>query len=276
MVALKEQHEAVRLTAVAVRVAERATEVQVVHVVEIDSAHSRAEGDAMVEYAVDLLQAQCLLAEGRVVMATGTVVGRLAELARASRAELVVMGSRGLGHLGGLLGRSVSHGLLAGLELPVLIVPDKAGLPAHGFRRVLAALRSEDDVQPAASALQLLQPQEVLAVHVPRLVAAHAGSTRSSGFVEMPETSTMILAEARRALKRAGIRVTTRTLPRSDVAAAITEAARTWHADAIVLGSRRLRDWEALIGGSTSHDVLRLSGRPVFISGRSLHRGTAP
>jgi len=36
------------------------------------------------------------------------------------------MGSRGLGHLGGLLGRSVSHGLLAGLELPVLIVPDKA------------------------------------------------------------------------------------------------------------------------------------------------------
>jgi len=155
----------------------------------------------------------------------------------------------------------------------VLIVPANAVVPSEGFRRVLAAIRSEDELQAAALAIDVLRPPiEVMAVHVPRLLAAHSASALSSAFLEVPEVSGVVLAETRRRLQGAGIWAATRTLARSDgVAASITGKARSWNADVIVVGSRRLHDWEALIAGSTSHDVLRLSDRPVLVSGRSSH-----
>ena len=274
MVALKEGQEIERLTAVAARLAEPATEIHVVHVVEIGLPHNRADAHGLVESAAEVVRARGLIANGLVeVMTAGTVAKRLAKVARTSDAEVIVMGSRGLGRLGGLFGRSVSHALLADLGLPVLIVPANAVVPSDGFRRVLAAVRSEDELQAAAAAIRLLQPPvEVMAVHVPRLVAAHSGSAQSSAFIEVPEVSGVVLTETRRRLRRAGIWAATRTLARSEgVAASITEKARSWSADVIVLGSRRLHNWEALIAGSTSHDVLRLSDRPVLISGRSFH-----
>ena len=274
MVALKERQEAERLIAVAGHLAEPATEIQVVHVVEVGLPHSRAAAEGMVESASELLRARGFIGKGLVeVMAAGTVAGRLARVARGSDAEEVVMGSRGLGRLGGLFGRSVSHALLADLELPVLIVPGNAVLPPDGFQRVLAAVRSEDELQAAVAAIHLIPPPvEVMAVHVPRLVAAHSRSALSNAFIEVPEVSGVVLTETRRRLHGAGIWAATRTLARSDgVAASITGKARSWHADVIVLGSRRLHDWEALIAGSTSYDVLHLSDRPVLISARPLH-----
>ena len=279
MVALKERQEAERLTAVTAYMAEPVTEIHVVHVIEIGLPHTRADADGMVENAVELLRARGLTANGLVeVMAAGTVAGRLARVACASDAEVVVMGSRGLGRLGGRFGRSVSHALLADLGLPVLIVPANAVVPSDGFSRVLAAVRSEDELQAAAAAIHLLRPPvEVMAVHVPRLVAAHSRSAQSSAFIEMPEVSGVVLTETRRRLHVAGIWAATRTLGRSGgVAASITGKARSWNASVIVLGSRRLHDWEALIAGSTSHDVLHLSDRPVLISGRPLHTDAAP
>jgi nucleotide-binding universal stress UspA family protein len=279
MVALKERQEAERLTAVAAYLAEPATEIHVVHVVEIGLPHTSADADGMVEDAVELLRARGIIAKGLVeVMAAGTVAGRLTRVARASDAEVVVMGSRGLGRLGGLFGRSVSHALLADLGLPVLIVPANAEVLSDGFRHVLAAVRSEDELEAAAAAIRLLRPPvEVMAVHVPRLVAAHSRSAQSSAFIEVPEVSGVVLAETRRRLHMAGISAATRSLARSEgVAASITGKARSWNVDIIVLGSRRLHDWEALIAGSTSHDVLHLSDRPVLISGRSLHSDAVP
>jgi nucleotide-binding universal stress UspA family protein len=250
-----------------------------VHVIEIGLPDARADAEGMVENAVELLQARGLIGKGLVeVMSAATVAGRLAQVARASDAEVVVMGSRGLGRLGGLFGRSVSHAVLADLGLPVLIVPANAVVPSDGFSRVLAAVRSEDELQAAAAAIHLLRPPlEVMAVHVPRLVAAHSRSAQSSAFIEVPEVSGVVLTETRRRLDGAGIWAATRTLGRSDgVAASITGKARSWNADVIVLGSRRLHDWEALIAGSTSHDVLHLSDRPVLISGTSHHSDAAP
>lgn len=179
---------------VAAYMAEPVTEIHVVHVIEIVLPHTRADADGMVGNAVELLRARGLTANRLVeVMAAGTVAGRLARVACASDAEVVVMGSRGLGRLGrlgGLFGRSVSHALLADLGLPVLIVPANAVVPSDGFSRVLAAVRSEDELQAAAAAIHLLRPPvEVMAVHVPRLVAAHSRSAQSSAFIEVPEVS---------------------------------------------------------------------------------------
>jgi nucleotide-binding universal stress UspA family protein len=270
VLALQDRSEAVRLTTVASTLAEPGAEVDVTHVLEVASGQDFADAQAMVGESVELLQARGLLASGHVeAPASCGVADQLAERARASGAEMVVMGSRGLGHIGGLFGRSVSHALLTRLSLPVLMVPPTARLPLYGCRRVLVALRDEDDVRAAAASIRLLRPPfEVLAVHVPRRVAVHAGREGQPAFVEIQETSTLVLAAAREQFKEAGIAASTRSLPRAGgVAAAITKIAGSWDADLVVLVSRRLREWEAVIAGSTSHEVLHLCDRPVLVAG---------
>lgn len=180
------------------------------------------------------------------------------------------MGCRGLGQVQGLVGRSVSHALLASLDLPVLVLPDRARPPIHGFRRVLAAARTEGDARSAAAAVQRLRgPVEVLAVHVPRRAALHVGEGAANTFAEICETSTAVLAAAQGRFKEAGIRIAERTVDRDGgVAVAICDTARSWDADLIVLGPR---EWKALVAGSTSHGVLHRSDRPVLVAGRPVN-----
>lgn len=272
VVALKEWHEAVRLTAVASALAEPGAEVAVIHVAEIGHGGGFAEADAMVQAGLELLRARGLAAHGGVEpMAEGAVADRLTERVRESGAELVVIGSRGLGHVSALLRGSVSHALIARLDAPVVVVPADARLPLSGFRRVLVALRAEDEVGPATAAIRLLRrPVEILAVHVPRVLTLHAGSEREPGFVEVPETSALVLARARERMRESDIEVTTRSLERGHgVAGALAGTARDWDADLIILGSRRLHHWQALIAGSTAHEVLHCVDRPVLIAGRA-------
>jgi len=132
--------------------------------------------------------------------------------------------------LGGLFGRSVSHALLADLCLPLLIVPANAVLPSDGFRPVLAAVRSEDELQAAVAAIHLLPPPvDVMAVHVPRLVAAYSRSPLNSAFIDVPVVSGVVLTETRRRLHGAGIWAATRILARSDkVAMAVGGTGSAW------------------------------------------------
>lgn len=276
MVALKERGEAVRLTAVAVALAEPGAEVEVTHVAEVGHAPGFAEADTMVGAAVELLQAHGLEARGDVeVSAVRGVADCLTERARESGAEVVVIGSRGLGHVSALLRGSVSHALLARLDVPVVAVPEHARLPLRGFRRVLVALRDEDEAVATVSALRGLRPPiEVLAVHTPRLVTLHSGLGPEAGFAEVPETSTVVLGRARERMRAAGIPVATRTLEGHGVAQTLRECARDWDADLVVLGSRRLVDWQALLAGSTAHDVLHRVDRPVLVTGASAAAGS--
>ena len=273
LVALKESREVSRLTAAVAALVGPGAVVDVVDVVETGPGRGPAEAD--VARAVDMLRAHGIVARGHVdVVEDGRgVAEHLTERARALAAEIVVMGSRGLGQPGGLVGHSVSHRLLANLDLPVLVLPDGAHLPVHGFRRVLAAIGREADAAAVVAAVRLLRgPVEVLAVHVARRVAVHAGEGVADTFVELGETSNAVLDEARWRFREAGIRVRCRMLDRDGgVAVALIDTARSWDADLIVLGTRRPGLWEALVVGSTSHGVLQRSERPVLIAGR--HRG---
>jgi nucleotide-binding universal stress UspA family protein len=182
------------------------------------------------------------------------------------------MGSRGLGEVRGLVAGSISHALLACLDLPVLVLPDRARVPAHGLRRILVAVGSRDDAGAAVTTLRLLRNRgtEVLAVHVPRRVAIHSRGALADPFMEIGETSTVVLETAVERFKRAGLRIAASTVDRDGgVAAAICETAREWDADLIVLGPRRPGAWEALAAGSTAHRILHRADRPVLIAGRS-------
>jgi nucleotide-binding universal stress UspA family protein len=276
LVALKDRGEAVRLAAVTAAVASPGARTAVVHVLETSALADFAEAADAVARTVDLLRIHGVSARGLVdAMGEGGVAGGLARRARVSGAEAVVMGSRGLGELRGLVAGSVSHALPASLDLPVLVLPDRAAVPDHGLCRVLVAIGSEDDAGAAVAAVRLLRnpAKEVLAVHVPRRLAVHAGVGVADPFLEIGETSTAVLATALERFKRAAMHVATSTVDRDGgVAAAICETARDWDADLIVLGSRRPGPWEALAAGSTSHGVLRHSDRPVLIAGRASHR----
>jgi len=273
LVALKSRGEAVRLAAVAAALAGPDARASVVHVIETRSRGDFAEADLAVTQAVDAFRSLGITARGHVdVMGEGGVVGRLVERARESDADVVVMGSRGLGEVRGLAAHSVSHGLLAGLDLPVLVLPDGAGTPVRRLRRVLVALGGEDDADAAVKAVGLLRTPaiEVLAVHVPRRVALHAGEGPGGTFLEIGETSTAVLATAVAHFKAAGLRIAIRTLDRDGgVADAICETARDWDAHLVVLGPHRRGSVSAVVGGSTAHAVLRHSERPVLIAGRS-------
>jgi nucleotide-binding universal stress UspA family protein len=270
VIALKSRREAARLTAMAAAAVNGEATVSVVHVVEDGSQRARASADHAVAHAVDALRARGIAACGHVdAPGEGGVAGRLAERARATGAELVVMGSRGLGHVGGLVAGSVSHTLVAGLDVPVLILPDAAPVLEHGMRRVLVAVGGENDAAAVLAAVHLLRGRavEVMAMHVPRRVAIHSGGATSGTFVELGETSTAVLVAAKGRFKAAGMRIATRTVDRDGgVALAICATAREWGADLIVLGPRRPGAWEAVVAGSTSLGVLHHSDRPVLIA----------
>lgn len=108
---------------------------------------------------------------------------------------------------------------------------------------------------------------------MPRRAAVHVGPGFGETFVEIHETSDLVLRHARRRLYASGIRVSTRLLERDGgVARRIARAAQEWDADLLVLGSRRVGDWEAVLVASTSHQVVHLSTRPVLVAPRTTSR----
>jgi nucleotide-binding universal stress UspA family protein len=280
LVALKHRGEAGPLATMASGLVGREAHVTVAHIVETRSGGYFAEealaaGQLAVAEATRQLRAHAISVRGHVeVMGEVGVAGMLAGLARALATDVIVMGSRGLGGVRGLVAGSVSHELLAGVDQPVLVLPQGAPAPPR-LTRVVVALGSEPDARAELAAVELLRrPVKLLAVHVPRMVAVHSGGGGTEPFLEIGETSTAVLATAMWRFKEAGLGIETRTLDRDGgVAPAICGAARQWRADLIVLGPRRPGAWEALVAGSTVHGVLQRSDRAVLIARRSPRPG---
>ncbi len=208
LTALKESREVARLRAAAAALVGPGAEADVVHVVETGTGQGPAGTE--VETAVERLRARGIVAWGHVdAVRDGGVAERLAERARATGAEIVVMGSRGLGQPGGLVGHSVSHALLAvrrGRHPRVLLVagpgcrcgrcaqrhraqlgcgPDRARHPAsrpvggtgrgqHVARGPAAQRAAGPDRRPARTASSLT-------ISLQRRTAARPGTGRTSG-----------------------------------------------------------------------------------------------
>lgn len=271
MIAIEDSREAAGLTTLAAAAAGHGAELDVVHVVELGSDQEPDEAREAVASAVELLRARGLTCRGHVETTDCGVAERMVERVRQTGADLLVMGTRGLTGLAALRRHSVSHAVLADLDVPVLVVPDQARLPVAGVRRVLVAVGSEWDTSAAVGAVELLpDANDVLLVHVPRWAALHVGRGPGNTFAEIGgETSRAVLSDAVERFGEVGIPVTARTLERAGgVAEAIADAAHAWDADVIVVGGRRPADWEALVTGSTAHDVFHRGHCPVLVAGR--------
>ncbi len=113
--------------------------------------------------AAERLRRRGIQTESRV--AEGPLVEGIIGSARAVDADLIVVGSRGLGLILGALLGSTARALVRASPYPVLVVRDRRSAP----QRVLLAVDGSPDSQAAVSALcavPITRPAEIVVVHV--------------------------------------------------------------------------------------------------------------
>lgn len=81
---------------------------------------AREDGQALVDRIAEELAGVCT---ARGVLAEGHPQDELIKLAKAEKADLIVMGRRGLGPVGGIVMGSVTQRVLHQSKVPVMVVP---------------------------------------------------------------------------------------------------------------------------------------------------------
>jgi nucleotide-binding universal stress UspA family protein len=189
----------------------------------------------------------------------------IADAARQRSAGLVAVGSRGRSDFEGLFLGSVGHRVLQKVSCPVLII--RQGTDQHHglqLKRVLLAVAGGDEVPQAIEAvttIALAAKAMAMVLHVRNLTAGE-GVT----WVESEEDADAVLNDIVGRLRTAGVTAEAKVAgPSSFVAQDIADVARTWGADLIVMGSRRLSELGGLVAGSVNHEVIHLTDRPVLV-----------
>jgi nucleotide-binding universal stress UspA family protein len=114
------------------------SEILVLHVSEHDrgrsvvySLETPAAATMMVASAAEQLRDAGLVAKGQLVdVAAGHVAKAIVETAEANGVDLIVMGSRGLSDVQGMMLGSVTHKVMQTAVIPVLVVRTSTAKPA--------------------------------------------------------------------------------------------------------------------------------------------------
>ncbi|MFG1739787.1 universal stress protein [Micromonospora chalcea] len=187
------------------------------------------------------------------------------------RAELVVVGSRGVGGFAGLLLGSVGGQLAQHGHCPVLIVrPEEQPIPVNG--PVLVGVDGSDS---AAYAIELAADEaerrdaELVLMHVrsPERGAVAPEVAAEASTAERAEAAGL-LAEAADRVRAAhpGLRVTERSVTSPSPETALREA--SGEASLVVVGSRGRGGFAGLLLGSVSQAMVQHSHCPVLVAHR--------
>lgn len=189
------------------------------------------------------------------------------------RADLVVLGARGLGAVKGFLLGSVSLAVARHAPCPVLVVKGDA----RALRTALVAVDGSDESAAAAAFLARLPLNRSVAVQLLGVVEGprfpSTAPAAASGVLLAAIDA--IIAERSTALRRALHRL---TVPFGNRTSAvqwrvavghptdeIVRAAAAADADLVVVGARGLGTLKRLLLGSVSEGVLQHADRPVLI-----------
>ncbi|HEY3218937.1 MAG TPA: universal stress protein [Candidatus Limnocylindria bacterium] len=184
----------------------------------------------------------------KTVVRTGDVAVAAEGVALERGAELIVLGSRGLGQLSGTLMGSVARGVARG-SLPVLVVRSRREAP----RRVLLAIDGSADARAAVDLLARFPLPMAARIELLEVRSGAADSLR----VER------LLAEARARL--AGRLDRLATIDRCHLGEAVLQRALTPSADLIVLGAEGQTAGAGLMRVSIADHVLSHAHCAVLI-----------
>lgn len=202
----------------------------------------------------------------------GRTAEQIVAAAKDYGADLIVVGSHGRSNLQALFLGSVSREVVTHFAGPVLVVRGGAARRRGPVRRILLAISEGDEIPGAvAAAITIAKPAKA------KVTVLHARYILPSGlrgaFVEAEEDSAGLVDRIVAELKARGIDAGGESvLARHGASGEIIEAAKAWNADLIIVGSRRLSDFAALVLRSTATAVVRGADRPVLIARRSTGR----
>lgn len=249
-------------------------QVRVVHVWNLEVHHRhgfwdvevRTEAEHLVNETVKRLQAAGVSADREILRAdSGHVADAVAAVSREFDADLVITGSRGLSDWQSMRKHSVTHQLLCAVACPVLIVRERTSLAGRDVQRVMLAVAGGDDVAPgvrAAAAAAAAPGSEVRVIHVPQAIVGVQGFA----YVEPDDEIRGTMGQATEMLREAGVTATGIVADSGPVAHVVAEAAQSWKADVIVIGSSRMGDIGAILLGSVTHDLLHETALPVLVA----------
>lgn len=230
--------------------------------------------EALTRYAAEVQQ-EAEQSAGKVIQESGLSyqlmremghpVDAILDAARRKQADLIVLGSRGMGAWKSVILGSVSDGVAHHAECPVLIIRGEY----HGFQKLLLASDGSQGADRAAGAAMQLAATfeaELTALNVFEPLATYTG-------VSADELDPDVYAErVREAVNRRlecaaeakGVRYTL-VQQVGHTAQTIVKCAEESGTDLIVLGSRGLGPFQALLLGSVSDRVLHHAHSPVLI-----------
>lgn len=216
----------------------------------------RAEASQAAERAAVTLKARW--PRVTTVVTDGDARVEILRVADDVRADMVVVGARGLGRIKRLLGGSTSLAVARYARCSVAVVPE--GRPT--LRRVLVGL---DDSSSSRSALAFLSrfalsaETSLILLHVLREDASEAAGPNERSRGEQ------LLADAATVLAKGGCSIE-RLLATGDAAGEVVRVAGERDVDLVVLGARGLRTLGRVFLGSVSEAVLHHAGRPVIVA----------
>ena len=184
-------------------------------------------------------------------------------MAEEQKADLIVMGARGLGPVKERLFGSVSHNVLTMAPCATLIVPG----PVKAMNQILLPLQGGSDAEAAVRFLQLKPFHEAVEVTLLTVLPSTeppGPSDAATAYAEMVEKQADSIngaAEGLRALgyQAHGVAVVGTPAP------TILQEAMTRCADLILMGTRGRQGISRLVLGSVSHAVLHKMPCPVLV-----------
>ena len=247
----------------------KSARVNLLHVV---SEQSKAESEQHREDAVALLK-EAVVRMGLDPMAVNTMVREgdikqtVLKVADELGADLILMGSRGLGRLRSILANSTSQYVFQLSTRPMLLVRDD--LYVRHINRVMVTIDGtgvgDDALRDACELVRDIPGGTLTGVHVARQESASSRGGRT-------KTDEILDAAVQRA-RTFGVELNTVHTEGKDVGRSVCEVAGEINADLLVIASqdrrplvaRGLVDLDKLLGGSVSDYIRVHSPAPVLL-----------
>jgi nucleotide-binding universal stress UspA family protein len=258
-------------------------EVDILNVQNVPSYHTYAEPGTpipldVIEFSTQVAAKATRLLDTanvrhRFITQLGGPADQIVQVAEANRDAEIVMGSRGMGHLAGVVLGSVAYQVIHRSSLPVTLVCDpgdeaKGPAATREVHRVLLAVDGSTSARKAIDYVCNLARRgarlEVEVLNVPSLVPAVCFEDQTMADRYYRTQGAAVVDEVSGALQDTGLCPNVHIEP-GDAAQTIVRVARGRNCTRIVMGSRGLGWIGNLVVGSVAYKVLQLAPIPVSL-----------